>query len=51
MGMTYDDLSDVTGISRVTISNYATGKATPSMYNLSKIARALKCTTQTLSGN
>lgn len=38
-----ESLSSKTGISRVTISKYLNGKATPSVYNLEKIARALKC--------
>lgn len=36
-------LSEITGISEVTISNYSNGKATPSMYNAGRLARALKC--------
>ena len=36
-------LSEVSGISRVTLSKYMTGKATPSAYNTSRLARALKC--------
>ena len=43
IGMSQDMLSYVTGISQVTISKYINGKATPSTYNVRKIAHALKC--------
>lgn len=36
-------LSELTGISEVTISKYMNGKATPSAYNLRKIAIVLEC--------
>lgn len=36
-------LSDLTGISMVTLSKYMNGRAIPSGYNLDRIARALKC--------
>lgn len=36
------ELSDMTGISTVTISKYVNGRATPSLYNADKIAKALK---------
>lgn len=36
-------LASETGISRMTISKYINGKATPSAYNLKKIADALRC--------
>lgn len=39
-----DWLSDKTGISIMSISKYLNGKATPSAYNLERIARALRCT-------
>lgn len=42
-------LSELTGISMVSISKYINGKATPSTYNLSKIARALHCSTHELT--
>ena len=42
-GLTQMDLSDMTGISQATISNYMTGKRSPSFYNLDKIAKALNC--------
>ena len=38
-----EELSKQTGISRVMLSKYFTGKSTPSLYNAYKIARALKC--------
>lgn len=43
IGMTQDELSYITGISQVTISKYINRKATPSTYNVRKIANALKC--------
>lgn len=42
------ELSDRTGISNVTISNYLNFKATPSFYNADKIAKALGCSTEEL---
>ena len=41
--ITQEDLSERTGISRIMINRYLTGKATPSWYNVIKIARVLKC--------
>lgn len=49
IGMSQDRLSDMTGISKITISKYATGKATPSSYNLRKIVRALNCSINELT--
>ena len=43
MGVFQDQLSERTGISKVTISKYMNGKATPSGHNISKLAKALKC--------
>lgn len=43
--LTQLDLSNLTQIPRPQISNYITGKSTPSFYNLEKIARALDCST------
>lgn len=43
-GLTQQDLSDMTGISRITISHYITGNTTPSLPNADKIARCLGCT-------
>lgn len=48
-GYTQEKLSDVTGISRVTISKYSNGTATPSSYNLIKIAKALECSVSELT--
>ena len=36
-------LADMLGISRTMLSKYINGKATPSSYNLNRIARALSC--------
>lgn len=40
---TQERLASETGISIVTINKYVKGKSIPNSYNLSKIARALKC--------
>lgn len=37
------ELSERTGISKVTLSSYMNGRSTPSVYNLRKIANALNC--------
>lgn len=42
-GMLQDRLSSLTGISPVSLSKYVNGKATPSTYNLRRIADALNC--------
>lgn len=42
-GLHQDKVSELTGISRVSLSKYMNGKALPSAYNLSRIARVLKC--------
>lgn len=42
-GLTRQDISDITGISKVSISNYMNGKSMPSHYNMLKIAKALNC--------
>lgn len=39
------ELSERTGIPRSMLSNYLTGKNTPSFYKVDKIARALNCST------
>lgn len=41
--MDQETLSEITGISRVSISKYINGKAVPSLYNVELIARALGC--------
>lgn len=41
--ITHPELSELTGISTVTLSKYVSGKSTPSTYNIQKIARALNC--------
>lgn len=43
LGMSQETLSEITGISQVTLSKYINGKATPSTYNSRKLAEALKC--------
>lgn len=47
-GMTLQQLSEVTGISRQSISRYINGTAMPSLSNLISIARALGCKTSEL---
>ena len=47
-GITQLELSQKTGISPMAISNYINRKATPSLYNASKIARALNCSIDSL---
>lgn len=42
-GLTQKDLSDATGISKVSISKYMSGKSIPSYYNMIKIAQVLDC--------
>lgn len=44
-GITQQELSDMTGIPRVTISYYMTGRSTPSFYKVDQIAKALGCST------
>lgn len=44
-GWTQDDLSEATGITQAMISRYISRKATPSFYNVDKIAKALGCST------
>lgn len=48
VGMSQDLLAFETGISPVTISKYIRARATPSTYNLRKIAQALKCSVSEL---
>ena len=48
-GVSRDRLSELTGISRVTISKYTNGKASPSGYNLELMARALCCSISELT--
>lgn len=47
-GLKQDTLSELSGMSRVMISNYITGKSTPSLYNAGKLAKALNCTVEDL---
>ena len=49
VGITRNDLSDMTGISTVTLSKYLNGVSTPSIYKLDKIARALNCSLRYLT--
>jgi DNA-binding Xre family transcriptional regulator len=38
-----DELADLTGISKVTLSKYMNMKSTPSAHNIYRLAKALKC--------
>lgn len=42
-GVSQTELAERTGISRPVLSNYMTGKTSPSFYKVDKIARALGC--------
>lgn len=42
-GISQNELSEMTGISKVSLSKYMNGKAIPSAYNARRIARALDC--------
>lgn len=42
-------LSELTGISEVSISKYMNGRATPSGFNIDRICRALKCSVSELT--
>lgn len=46
--ITQAELSVMTGISHIQINKYINGKATPSFYNVDKIAKALKCSADEL---
>lgn len=46
--ITEGELADLTGISQVMISRYVTGRSAPSFFNISKIAKALECSTDEL---
>lgn len=41
--LTQLELSEISGVSKISISLYVRGKALPSLYNLTKIANALNC--------
>ena len=43
-GLTQARLSDLSGVSRVTIARFETGKCSPSLETLDKLARALNIT-------
>lgn len=47
-GVTQSELSEMTGITQSNISNYITGRKTPSFYTVDKIARALDCSIEEL---
>ena len=48
MHITQEELSNLTGISAVTISKYVTAKAMPNGLNLSRLAHALDCSVSEL---
>ena len=41
--MSQETLSELTGISRRMINNYATGKASPTAFSVRRLSRALEC--------
>lgn len=47
-GCSQKELSERTGISQPSISNYAMGKTSPNFYNLDRIAKALDCSVDEL---
>lgn len=48
--MSQCELSELSGISQVTISNYVNGKRSPSVYIIAKLASALQCSVYELIG-
>ena len=46
-GISQKELAELTGISVQSLSKYVNGTASPSAYNISKIARALNCSPST----
>lgn len=46
-GITQKELAELTGISVQSLSKYANGTASPSAYNIAKIARVLNCSPST----
>lgn len=49
--MGQDELSEKTGISKVSLSKYMNGRAIPSVYNVDRIAMALCCSVSELTNN
>lgn len=47
-GITQSQLSEKSGISQPRISQYATGQATPSIYTVNRLAKALGCSVDEL---
>ena len=47
-GVSQDRLSEMTGISKVTLSKYMNGLASPSGYNLERLSRSLGCSVSEL---
>lgn len=48
-GISQEHLSELSGISTVTISKYVNGLASPSGYNLERLSRALQCSVSELT--
>lgn len=48
-GISQQALADYTGLGKGSINNYLNGRATPSGYALTKLARALNCTVMDLT--
>lgn len=43
-GISQEELADMVGVSRVSMSSYMNGRSMPNIYILNKLAKALKCT-------
>lgn len=48
-GLTQDELSERSGVSRASISSYMRGKSSPTFYTLRKLARAMGCSIEDFS--
>lgn len=48
-GMSRDKMSELTGISVVSLSKYCNARATPSGHNIRRIAKALRCSVSELT--
>ena len=44
LGMTKEELAYKSGVSVISLCSYLTSRSTPSLYNVTKLARVLNCT-------
>lgn len=49
-GMTQDELAEMSGVSRSSIAKYESGRHTPSVEIVAKLAKALDCSLDVLAG-